>query len=315
MENPRMNIIGPDSLIFGVDDVDGCTEYFTDFGLAPAGDGRFEALDGTSVVIKPRDDASLPAALETGSMLRKTVYGVADQATLDAIAAELGTDREVRLLDDGSLDTVDDLGFALGFQVTVRKELSLPGEAVNSPGAPIQRPANVIAADPDADPKPRTLSHLVYFVPDAEKFEAFYAKRLGFITTDRFTGVGPFMRPAGTNEHHTLFCIQTPPFMQGCEHFTFHMGGPTELMQAGKRFSDKGYETFWGPGRHIFGSNWFWYFNSPVGCHVEFDADMDLHDDDWVAREAEIGADTSQIFRFTLEENWAPSGPPPPKAD
>lgn len=309
-----MNIIGPDSLIFGVDDVDCCTDYFTDFGLTPAGDGRFEALDGTSVVIKPRDDASLPAALETGSMLRKTVYGVADQATLDAITAELGTDREVRLLDDGSLDTVDDLGFALGFQVTVRKELSLPGETVNSPGAPIQRPANVIAADPNADPKPRSLSHLVYFVPDAEKFEAFYSRRLGFVTTDRFTGVGPFMRPAGTNEHHTLFCIQTPPFMQGCEHFTFHMGGPTELMQAGKRFSDKGYETFWGPGRHIFGSNWFWYFNSPVGCHVEFDADMDLHDDDWVAREAEIGADTSQIFLFSLRDNWAPSGGPPPKS-
>ena len=88
-----MNIIGPDSLIFGVDDVDGCAEYFTDYGLTPVGDGRFEALDGTSVVIKPREDASLPAPLETGSMLRKTVYGVADTATLDAIAAELGKDR------------------------------------------------------------------------------------------------------------------------------------------------------------------------------------------------------------------------------
>ena len=89
------------------------------------------------------------------------------------------------------------------------------------------------------------------------------------------------------------------------------MGGPTELMQAGKRFSEKGYETFWGPGRHIFGSNWFWYFNSPFGCHVEYDADMDLHDDDWTAREAEIGEDTTQIFLFTLRENWVPSGGPP----
>ena len=66
-----MNIIGPDSLVFGVDDVDACSRYFTDYGLTPAGDGRFEALDGTSVVIKPKDDASLPAALETGSKLRK----------------------------------------------------------------------------------------------------------------------------------------------------------------------------------------------------------------------------------------------------
>jgi catechol 2,3-dioxygenase-like lactoylglutathione lyase family enzyme len=310
-----MNIIGPDSLVFGVDDVDACTKYFTDYGLTPAGDGRFEALNGTSVVIRPRDDASLPAALETGSMLRKTIYGVADKATLTAIAAELGKDRDVKTLGDGSLETVDDLGFALGFQVTVRKALDLSGEVINAPGVDSHRPVNVIGADPDAVPKPRSLSHVVYFVPDLEKFEAFYAERLGFVTTDRFTGVGPFMRPAGTQEHHTLFCIQTPPFMQGCEHFTFHVGGPTELMQAGKRFSDKGYETFWGPGRHIYGSNWFWYFNSPVGCHVEYDADMDLHDDDWVAREASMGADTSQIFLFTLRDNWAPSGPPPPKAD
>ncbi len=305
-----MNIIGPDSLVFGVDDVGACSEYFTDYGLSPAGNGVFEALDGTSVIIRPRDDASLPAPLQTGSMLRKTVYGVADQSTLDAIVDELGKDRDVAILDDGSLETVDDLGFALGFQITVRKALNLPGEIINSPGVATHRPVNEPGADPDAAPKPRSLSHVVYFVPDLEKFENFYAERLGFVTTDRFTGVGPFMRPAGTNEHHTLFCIQTPPFMQGCEHFTFHVGGPTELMQAGKRFSDKGYETFWGPGRHIYGSNWFWYFNSPLGCHVEYDADMDLHDDDWVAREAEIGADTSQIFLFSLRENWFPSGPP-----
>ena len=187
-----MNIIGPDSLVFGVDDVDACSDYFTDYGLSPAGNGVFEALDGTSVVIKPRDDASLPAPLETASMLRKTVYGVADQPTLDAIADELGTDRDVTTLGDGSLETVDDLGFALGFQITVRKALDLPAETINSPGVAAHRPINAPGADPDAAPKPRTLSHVVYFVPDLEKFENFYAERLGFVTTDRFTGVGPF---------------------------------------------------------------------------------------------------------------------------
>ena len=305
-----MNIIGPDSLVFGVDDVEACAQYFTDYGLAPEGRGRFTALDGTSVLIKPRNDPSLPPALESGSMLRKTVYGVADERTLDAIAKELGKDREVERLDDGSLACLDDSGFALGFQVTVRKPISLAAESVNAPGAPPRRPENVIGADPTSDPKPRTLSHIVYFVPDAEKMEAFYAERLGFITTDRFTGVGPFMRPAGTHDHHTLFCIQTPPFMQGCEHFTFHMGGPTEVLQAGTRFVNKGYESFWGPGRHLFGSNWFWYFNSPLGCHVEYDADMDLHDDNWVAREAPANADTSQLFLFRSTEKWFPTGSP-----
>jgi len=106
--------------------------------------------------------------------------------------------------------------------------------------------------------------------------------------------------------------IQTPAFMKGVEHFTFHMSGPTAVLQAGSRLVAKGYESFWGPGRHKFGSNWFWYFNSPVACHVEYDADMDLHDDSWVAREAPMQVDESQIFLFQHREKWAPGGAPPP---
>jgi len=52
-----MNIIGPDALVFGVDDVGACAcaQYLTDYGLTPVGvtvdGGRFEALDGTAIII------------------------------------------------------------------------------------------------------------------------------------------------------------------------------------------------------------------------------------------------------------------------
>ena len=308
-----MNIVGPDALIFGVDDVEACQQFLLDYGLDDAGNGRFEAQDGTAVIIASKDDPLLPPALESGSMLRKTVYGVAEQGTLDAIAEELGKDREVKKLDDGSLEAVDDLGFVLGFQVTTRKKLSTPAVKGNVPGSPDQRPLNDVAVSKEAQPKPVSLSHVVYFVPDYATAEAFYAERLGFVTTDRFTGVGPFMRPAGTQDHHTLFMIQTPPHMKGCEHFTFHMMGPSEVMQAGSNMVNKGYQSFWGPGRHIFGSNWFWYFSSPLGCKMEYDADMDLHDESWNAREAALGADNSQGFLLEYREKWAPMGPPPDK--
>jgi catechol 2,3-dioxygenase-like lactoylglutathione lyase family enzyme len=313
-----MNIIGPDALVFGVDDVAACAQYLTDYGLAPVGNGRFEALDGTAIVLAHKDAPDLPAPLGTATMLRKTIYGVADEQALGAIAEELGRDRDVRRLPDGSIEAVDDLGFVLGFQVTVRRPLDLPAEAVNAPGAH-NRPVNHTAVDENAPALPRTLSHVVYFVPDAVKAEAFYVHRLGFRCTDRLLGTGPFLQPAGTDDHHTLFLIETPPFMQGCEHFTFHMGGPTELMQAGTRFVNKGYQSFWGPGRHKMGSNWFWYFNSPLGCHVEYDADMDLHDDRWTARAVPMSADSSQLFLFQQRDKWAPGGPrpesgPPPGA-
>ncbi len=312
-----MNIVGLDALVFGVDDVAACTQYLSDYGLEPvnvgASGGRFLAQDGSAIVIAHKDNASLPPAMGTASMLRKTIYGVADAQSLKAIAAELGKDRNVRRLPDGSIESVDDLGFTLGFQVSVKRPVTQAAETVNAPGALNQRPLNHVATDENAVIKPRSLSHVVYFVPDAARGEAFYVKRLGFTCTDRLLGAGPFLRPAGSQEHHCLFMIQTPPFMKGVEHFTFHLAGPTELMQAGTRFVNKGYESFWGPGRHKFGSNWFWYFNSPLACHVEYDADMDLHDDSWVAREAPMNADNSQLFLFQQRDKWSP-GPPPPGA-
>ena len=309
-----MNIIGPDKLIFAVDDVTACKQFALDYGLTQQDDVNFVALDGTGIEIHSKDNASLPQALSTGSMLRKTLYGVADQKTVDAIKAELAKDREVKTLDDGSIEAMDDMGFVLGFQVTIRQTLYLPAETINAPGAPPQRGVNKIGVIKEFVAKPRSLSHVVYFVPDAVKAEAFFAERLGFVTTDRFKHMGPFMRPAGTNDHHTLFFLNTPPQMQGVEHFTFHMSGPTEVAQAGNALVEKGYQSFWGPGRHIFGSNWFWYFKSPFGCNIEYDADMDLHDEQWVAREAMPGADNSQVFLLHYEEKWAPGGPPPPKA-
>ncbi len=303
-----MNIIGPDELVFGVDDVSVCAQYLTDYGLRPAGNGRFEAMDGTAIIVRPKDAADLPPALETGSQLRETVYGVADTSTLDEIERELSRDRTVTR-HDGIVRSVDDSGFALAFQVTVRKPLLQPGEAVNAPGSPA-RAINALGVPKEMSAKPLTLSHVVYFVPDVAKAEAFYS-RLGFVCTDRLGGCGPFLRPAGTLDHHTLFLIQTPPFMKGVEHFTFHLAGPTEVMVAGTRFVKKGYESFWGPGRHQLGSNWFWYFNSPLGCHVEYDADMDLHDGDWTPRELPMGAEASQHFLFQYRDKWAPGGPTP----
>lgn len=312
----RMNILGPDALVFGVDDVQACVKFLVDYGLEHRDAGtskeQFCALDGTSVTVRKRDDAALPPpSQDSKTMLRKTLYGVADQASLDVIAKELGRDREVRRLNDGSIESHDDDQFVLGFQITQRNALTIEGERVNAPGDPLHRPINHVAANEDALIRPRTLSHVVYFVPDADKSEAFYVNRLGFVCTDRLVGAGPFLRPQGSADHHTLFLIKTPPFLKGCEHFTFHMGGPSEVMQAGTRLQNKGHSSFWGPGRHKFGSNWFWYFNSPFGCHVEYDADMDLHDSQWIARSVPMSADSSQLFLLQMRDKWAPGGVPP----
>ena len=310
-----MQIIGPDLLVFGVDDVPAVHEFLTAYGLephdySPEKGGLFLSLDGTGLDIRRRDDPSLPPALKTGNMLRMQVIGVVDQAALDAVADNLSSDRQVLRLADGSIRTQDDQGFELSFRVTTRTAPTLPAEKVNAPGDHGRKP-NQIGVSEDMPAKPRTLSHVVLFVPDIDTAVGFYRDRLGFRITDTLTGAGPFLRPQANPDHHTHFFIRTPPYMQGIEHLAFHMGGPTELMLAGHRMMKQGYESFWGPGRHKFGSNWFWYFKSPLGCNVEFDADMDTHDDDWAPREAPMGPEASQAFLLQWREKWAPSGGPP----
>src|SRR5581483_11427985 len=148
-----MNIIGPDELVFGVDDLEACKQYLIDYGLKPLATkgrgGRFEALDGTAVVLHPADDPDLPPALGPAPSLRQTTYGVADESTLKAIAAELGKDREVRRGADGSLTCVDNMGFALKFQRTGRRPFTAPADLTNAPGALPQRPVNVVGVTPD----------------------------------------------------------------------------------------------------------------------------------------------------------------------
>lgn len=306
-----MQILGPDTLVFGVDDVAACNQCLKDYGLieveASATHGVYAALDGTSVVVRHDSDPLLPAAVGRSPNIREVIYGVRDAATLAQIRAELAKDREVRLDADGVLHSVDDAGVPIGFQLSVRRPYDAPPVLVNVPGRPAQRPANHIAANPEAPlPVPHTLSHVVLFVPDADAAERFYVERLGFRVSDRFTGTGPFLRPAACNDHHTLFLIQAPAAMVGLNHFTFHMGSVDELLRAGRAFADKGYKTFWGPGRHIYGSNWFWYFNSPLGGTLEYDADMDQHDDSWQPRECAAAEDTSQVFLFNLRDPWFP---------
>lgn len=308
-----MNIIGADLLVFAVDDMCACTQFLSDAGLICVENTdqrkRFEALDGTGIVITTKDDPSLPPALETGATIRETIYGVADAGTLEAIAAELGRDRSVHRGPSGSVHSVDDSGFAIGFQVTVRRQLSLPAEFINAPGSP-SRPFNVVTADHDKEITPRSLAHFAYYVPNVEQAENFYIKRLGFLVSDRFTNVGPFLRPAGGTDHHTLFLVGTPPHMKGMNHIAFHLGGPSEVVLTGTRLHAKGYQPYWGPGMHLFGSNWFWYFNSPLGCQFEVDADMDQFDSSWQPRSVNMSPDYASLFLFELKEKWAPGGRP-----
>ncbi len=313
-----MGILGIQHLIFGVNDLEASVSFMQDFGLTEIeteGTTRyFETLDGSGIFVAQADDENLPKKLDSISQLRKIVYAVTDQDSLDAIQAELSTDRTVHVLADGALETQDDAGLHIGFQISTRRELDLPCEKINAPGAPHQRKLNELGVTEVEKFHPRTIAHLAVFVPDAVQAEEFYVKRLGFRVSDRLGG-GPFLRGSATTDHHTLFLIQGPAHIKGVEHISFHMAGPSEVMAAGNRFQKLGHQSFWGPGRHGLGSNWFWYFDGPLGCRFEYDADMDQLDENWVPRELPLHEDNAQAYLLEFKQkNWAPFNGPAKKA-
>jgi hypothetical protein len=268
-----------EALIYGVEDVAAGIRYFEDWGLPSVEKGangaEFRMASGQSVVIRPASDAALPAAPDGGSTLREAIWGVEDAASLEAIGAELARDREVRKDARGGLHARDEAGFAIGF-----RHMSKGSKKGSAAASRMNRPF-----DPERRARPTRIGHIVYNIPKAwiEKVLAFYLERLKFRLTDRALDTGAFMRCAGSTDHHNLFFAtryDEPSF----NHVAFEVKDIDEIILGGKYMKSRGWRPNSPVGRHILGSNLFWYFDSPCGGRTEYFADMDQMDDNWKPR-------------------------------
>src|SRR5580704_18394824 len=137
-----MPINGVQTAIFGVEDLELCHRFFTDFGLKVSARSdntiSYGLPEGSFVVLKKSDDASLPPAYSPGSGIREVIWGVDQQSTLDEIEAELKKDRVVTKDPDGTLHSADDLGLGVGFRLFKRQPLSPKDDQVNSPGRSVR---------------------------------------------------------------------------------------------------------------------------------------------------------------------------------
>jgi catechol 2,3-dioxygenase-like lactoylglutathione lyase family enzyme len=286
-----MAIVGVENIVFGVDDMATAKRFWTDFGLAPKIDepGRavFATAENTTVEVRPDSDASLPKGLAPGNTAREIVWGVESQADLDAIAAELGKDREVTTAADGSIHTTDHIGYAIGFALTQRVAVKCEPTDYNVPG----NPGRVNARGPIYDhATPQQMSHVVLLAPDLDGQVAFYRDRLGFVVTDYYPGRGYFTRVPGSHEHHNLFLLKGGDNL-GFHHLAFEVRDIHEVFGGGLHMTDKGWTTHLGPGRHPISSCYFWYFKNPCGGAAEYDSDSDFVTDDWEPRAWESTAE------------------------
>jgi catechol 2,3-dioxygenase-like lactoylglutathione lyase family enzyme len=284
-----MDILGLDTAILGVDDLEAAQKFCRDFGLTEtergAAGSSFESQDGTGLVLRGSRDRGLPGTTLSGSTCREAVWGVREAATLERIGAELSRDRQVARDANGVLHTVDDDGLSIAFQLSRRHDFPAEPAKINVTGCPPQRGLNR-RIDFNAPVVPRSLGHIVYFSPDPTRSIKFYAQRLGFRVTDSFAeNKGTFARAAGSQDHHTLFFIGNKEMPARMQHIEFHVTDFNEVMVGGKRLTDRGWQTAMGPGRHVLGSNYFWYFKTPCGGAFELGADIDYVDDKWQPHE------------------------------
>ena len=277
-------ITGIDKVVYGVEDLEECTRFFTDWGLSPAGDGdgsaRFETLDGGEVELRPADDPSLPPPFEPGSTLRRLVWGVENEENLAALRERLAAHGPVDADEDGPGCT-DPNGLRQGFRVTRRRDPDVAATPVNVPG----RIGRVDRRSPLYErAEPVEIGHVVLFTPRIDASLEFYRDVLGFVVSDWYPEAGYFLRTAPEGGHHDLFLITTPDGRRGLNHIAFTVRDIHEVFGGGLHVARCGWRTEVGPGRHPLSSAYFWYVHNPAGGLAEYYADEDWCTAAWEPR-------------------------------
>ena len=278
-----MAINGVQSAIFGVDDLDLCTRFFTDFGLEAemktAELTDFKLPEGSHVILRHKDDPSLPAPYIEGLGVREVIWGVDRAESLDEIGAELKRDRTVMCDADGTLHSVDDYGLAIGFRLFVRTPLAAREDLVNSPGRSERWNKHRQWFN---QAKPQLIHHVVFGCADLDKAIGFYRNRLKFRITDIARDRGVFFRAEGRSDHHNLFWAKTgkAQFL----HISLGVENIDELLAGANHMQRQGWESKLGLGRHRISSTLYFYIQAPCGGEAEYSADTDCLNDDWQPR-------------------------------
>jgi catechol 2,3-dioxygenase-like lactoylglutathione lyase family enzyme len=304
---------GIESVTYGTDDIDVAVAFYEDFGLPLLSHAESEAVfgleEGSRVIIRRADDPSLPAPHFHGNGVRETVFSITSTAELEALAASLAVDREVRRDDDGTIHFTTDCGIPLAARVWSRTPVVYSPDAVNAPD-------NVKRLNQHrrwrVRARPKAISHVVWRVTNFEESWAFFRDRLGFRLSDYQIDAGIFGRTLGTNQHHVVYLQQfdvlgPPPHSTGFDHICFSVEDVDELFAGWNYMARRGWgNPFGGVGRHRISSAMFCYLLSPCGGMAEYGADSDYIDDSWVPRrwERTFGGFlwTSNILPFLPEE-------------
>jgi len=246
--------------------------YYRDFGLAD------DSRGGAAVRLRPARQSRDSVLLYEGP--RKRLHHLCLGATGEDFVR---TREEIRRAGVTEVDPprqVPEGGLWLrdpdGNLLNVREEdAPAPGPA-ESPTAfngPGYAPRQAVRGAPARDlaVAPRRLGHVLLFTPDIDRQVDFYSRVLGLKLSDRSQDIIAFLRC--TTDHHNVALLKSSA--PGFHHASFEVGGVDEIGMGAARMADRGWQPGWGFGRHVIGSNFFYYIRDPWGSFAEYFYDID----------------------------------------
>lgn len=124
--------------------------------------------------------------------------------------------------------------------------------------------------------RPRRLSHLLLFSSDVDRSLRFYTDVLGLRLSDRSQDLIAFMHGAHSSDHHLLALVKSEA--PGLHHSSWIVGNVDEIGSGMEQMFAAGFNEGWGVGRHVVGSNYFYYARDPWGSFAEFSCGIDYID-------------------------------------
>lgn len=287
-----------DRFVFSVPDLDEAQRFYAAFGLDVRREGdrlhlhTFGHPHRWATIVR----SGRPKRFE---YLRFGIFE-ADAAAFAERIGRLGIGAEPHpLADSGGLWLRDPDGVSIELAVAPKvtpAEKSRPAVAPPPPAGEGAAPLRSRAAPV----RPRRLSHVLRFTPDVPRMVRFCGEVLGLRFSDGTADVVAFLHGAHGSDHHVVaFAKSSAP---GLHHSSWDVASIDEVGRGAEQMKAAGYERGWGVGRHVLGSNYFYYARDPWGSHAEYSFDIDFVPADVQWR----GGDHAPEDSFYL---WGPAMP------
>ncbi len=152
-----------------------------------------------------------------------------------------------------------------------------------TPRGAARPPASAHMRSKQTSVHPRWLSHVLLFSPDVSGMVTFCEDVLGLKLSDRSVDIVAFMHTPHGSDHHLFAFVKSDG--PGLHHTSWDVGSLDDVGEGSEQLRTAGYPDGWGVGRHVLGSNYFYYARDPWGSFAEYSFDIDYvaKGKDWVS--------------------------------